>query len=213
MAADLITLAEGVLLTQFLSPTAKHYGEAALKRIQQLGERAKSMLANTGREPQGVEEKILLPLVQAASLETDPTLADLWAALLANAADPAQKVQIQASFASILRDLTVYDAFLLEAIAHCALQAMPEAPVNAFTLAATVRAKVKLAVDEEVFYVALDNLGRLNLTLALGSKLLPNGTLATGFHPSSKDLSPGKEKVTITHLGLAFLVAVAPPTP
>lgn len=116
MAADLITLAEGALLTQFLTPTAKHYGEAALKRIQQLGERAKALLAAAGREPKPVEEKVLFPLVQAAALETDGALAEKWAALLANAADPAQRVQMQPGFAEVLRQLTPTDALLLASL-------------------------------------------------------------------------------------------------
>ena len=48
MAADLITLNEGTLLTHFLTPTAKHYGEVTLKRIYQIGKQAKVLLAATG---------------------------------------------------------------------------------------------------------------------------------------------------------------------
>jgi hypothetical protein len=69
-----------------------------------------------GREPQPVEPKILLPLVQAASLEADETLVEKWAALLANAADPTQKAKVQPSFVEAVRQLTPADAQLLEFI-------------------------------------------------------------------------------------------------
>jgi hypothetical protein len=92
--ADLVTIAVTAAMTQFVGPTAKHLGEQALERDKQVESKATAYLAAVGREPQPVEPKILLPLVQAASLESDPTLADKWAALLANAADPAKKVEI-----------------------------------------------------------------------------------------------------------------------
>lgn len=62
------------------------------EKTKSFGARATAHLAAVGREPQPVEPKLLLPLVQAASLETNEALAEKWAALLANAADPAQRV-------------------------------------------------------------------------------------------------------------------------
>jgi hypothetical protein len=101
--ADLITLIEGAALAKFVGPAAEHYGKLALERAQQIGNKAIGYLAAVGREPQPVEPKLLLPLVQAAALETDETLAEKWAALLANAADPAQRVAILRCCASLHR--------------------------------------------------------------------------------------------------------------
>lgn len=57
---------------------------------------------------------MLLPLVQAAALESDVSLVEKWAALLANAADPTQRVQVQPAFAEVLRQLTPTDALVLQ---------------------------------------------------------------------------------------------------
>ncbi|MBO2010873.1 Abi-alpha family protein [Hymenobacter negativus] len=116
MAADLVTLIETVAITQFLSPGAKSLGEAALERGQRLATAAVQLLKNVGREPQPVEPKLLVPLVQAAALESDESLSDRWAALLANAADSAQRVAVQPGFVEVLRQLTPADALLLHSL-------------------------------------------------------------------------------------------------
>jgi hypothetical protein len=115
--ATLTTLAVatgGAFLGKFVGPTAEHYGKLALERAQQLGAKATALLAQVGREPQPVEPKLLLPLVQAASLETDEMLAEKWAALLANAADPAGERTITPAYTDILRQLTSHEVRLLD---------------------------------------------------------------------------------------------------
>lgn len=195
MAADLITLAEGALLTQFLTPTAKHYGEIALKRIQQLGERAKAMLAGAGREPQGVDEKLLVPLVQAASLESEPTLAEKWAALLANAADPAQRVTVQPGFTEVLRQLTTVDARTLALIYK-----EQDSGDDSKRLKFEDILELTGWVDDSL-RLSLDNLLRL--------RLIETPTSAT-YGPRLA-LSPGATLAHTTY-GRAFLAAVTPPT-
>lgn len=91
--ADLVTIATTADLTQFVGPMFKHLGEQALERTKHVASTAAAQLKAAGREPQPIEPKLLLSLVHATSLETDETLAKKWAALLANAADPAQKNQ------------------------------------------------------------------------------------------------------------------------
>ena len=116
MATDLVTIATTAVLSQFLGPSAKHFGELMLERGKQVGSKAVAMLAAVGRGPQAVEPKVLLPLVQAAALETDTTLTELWAALLANAADPIQQAPVQPGFVEVLRQLTPTDALLLDSL-------------------------------------------------------------------------------------------------
>jgi hypothetical protein len=113
MATDLVTIATTAVLTQFLTPAAKSLGEVVLERAKQVGSKAVGYLAAVGREAQPVEEKILYPLLQAASLESDPTLAEKWAALLANAADPAHQTQVHPSYIDVLRQMTPVDAQVL----------------------------------------------------------------------------------------------------
>lgn len=202
MAADLITLAEGALLTQFLTPTAKHYGEAALKRIQQLGERTKILLSDAGRETQAVEEKVLFPLVQAASLESDPGLADKWAALLANAADPVQQAPVQPGFIEVLRQLTPLDARIL---AHIYARAqVKEEYLLHYELEAVITQRMpgELGVTDRQLALSVDTLLRLRLC-AQPTRRVGKGEI-TG--PSAATL-----QVCPTIFGHAFLAAVTPP--
>lgn len=229
MAADLITLAEGALLTQFLTPTAKHYGEVALKRIQQLGDRTKALLTSVNREPQTVEEKTLFPLVQAASLEADPLLAEKWAALLANAADPAQRVPVHPSYVEILRQLTPTEAKLLEELfADIYAYVLPmsvtevspkrEARRKNDALKQLIRLNsiyyrhiegqfegVPEPEMQHPFDAMIDNILRQRL-LILANAQPPKTT------PIVFEYNPDKSKAFFTSLGYDFMLAVTPPT-
>jgi hypothetical protein len=73
----------------------------------------------------GVENKIRpismsvgISLLQAASLEEDDELQDLWARLLANGLDPNSGVEVKRAFVSILEDMGSLEARLLKAIAE-----------------------------------------------------------------------------------------------
>lgn len=97
-----------------LEKSAQRLGGHVDEHLAALFTRAYGYLIATGREPQPVEAKIAIPLIQAASLESDPTLAEKWAALLANAADPAQRVAVQPGFAEVLRQLTPIDVAVVD---------------------------------------------------------------------------------------------------
>lgn len=56
---------------------------------------------------------MLLPLVQAAALEAEETLSAKWAALLANASDPAKLVDVTPAFVEVMRQLTPLDTLIL----------------------------------------------------------------------------------------------------
>jgi hypothetical protein len=57
-----------------------------------------------------------VPLVEAASLEDDDYLQDLWATVLVNAADETVDVQHRRAFISILEDMTSLDVKILKVI-------------------------------------------------------------------------------------------------
>jgi hypothetical protein len=65
---------------------------------------------------QVVPMKITIPLLQAASMEEEDNLQELWANLLVNAADKECNVDIVHSFISILKELTWLDAQILDTI-------------------------------------------------------------------------------------------------
>ena len=213
MAADLVTIATTAVLTQFLAPAAKNLGEVALEQARQIGKRAVGYLAAVGREPHPVEPKILLPLVQAASLETDEALVERWAALLANAADPAQRIAVQPSFVDILRQLTLHDAAILDHLQHAPRRLAADTVINKFVL---TTALLHAAIGTNTLSKAsLDNLMRLRL--CIGFPMIPERVVGTDFDlkhrvsVSDYDLLSGDKYIALTDLGLAFLAAATPP--
>jgi len=194
----LVVATGGAFLGKFVGPAAEHYGKQALERVQQLGAQATTYLAAVGREPQPVEPKLLLPLVQAASLETDETLAEKWAALLANAADPAQKIQVQPGFGEVLRQLTPMDARILQMLYYHSGHAIE--PVGNRLMRKEVMKSLGLTYDEATFYS--ENLLRLGLC----------ANAAASVADISNSIHDGVGMVATTAFGLAFMRAVTPPT-
>jgi Abortive infection alpha len=91
-------------------------GRRRLNNAEGTVERAHFTLLNIGVKPKDIPLKIVLPLLEGASLEEDPRLQEKWANLLANAADPRQRDNISTIFQSVLRDLSPMDAAFLDAI-------------------------------------------------------------------------------------------------
>jgi hypothetical protein len=202
MATDLVTIATTAVLSQFLGPSAKHFGEMMLERGKQVGTKALDLLAAVGRKPQAVEPKVLLPLVQAAALETDESLAGKWAALLANAADPAQRVMVQPGFAEVLRQLTPVQAEVLVQMYAQDKENQGRAYSAPETLLVGGMAK-RLGLPEPEFALCVDNLLRLRLCAVLDGphQMGPFKVPAT---PTSY-LNP-------TVFGREFVRACTPPT-
>jgi hypothetical protein len=75
---------------------------------------AAEMLSSAALEIQPVPGRILIPLLQAASLEDDEMLRQKWAALLANAASSTDANKILPAFSEILRQLTPVQAQILD---------------------------------------------------------------------------------------------------
>jgi hypothetical protein len=84
------------------------------KRSVRLLEKVKRFCSETGFEPKSVPLKILLPILENASLEDDEDLRDRWANLLANATMPEGKTH--PSFVQVLEGLTSLEAKFLSAI-------------------------------------------------------------------------------------------------
>jgi abortive infection alpha-like protein len=77
---------------------------------------AKRKLAEAGVSPAEVPLSIIHPALEAASLQEDPHLQEIWANLLANAAHPAQRAEVSAAFPLILKELGGRDVKWLEAL-------------------------------------------------------------------------------------------------
>ncbi len=74
--------------------------------------KAKEFLESKGIDPQRVLPKIVIPILEAGSLEVDDEMSDRWAALLANAA--AAPETISPAFPRILAELSPLDARILQ---------------------------------------------------------------------------------------------------
>jgi len=192
-------------LAKVAGPAVEELGEIGRDHVK--GWRAKNssqvlagadtLLAETGREPQAVPLKTLLPLLDAASLEEEALLVDRWAALLANAADPAQKAQVQPAFIEILRQLTAADAQVVEALYKAAENA---SGTEAHHMVSTEGLMSRTGLMEQQMRLSLDNLLRLQLCKPV---LTYGGYSAESYQAPSALL--------MTTLGLRFVQAVTAP--
>ncbi|MGO9753408.1 MAG: Abi-alpha family protein [Solirubrobacteraceae bacterium] len=87
------------------------------KRALKRAEGAAAILQQRGRkQARPVPDDVFFPLLEAATLTDDETLAEKWAALMANAMDPAA-IPVRPNFANILGHLTATDVQVLDYIA------------------------------------------------------------------------------------------------
>jgi hypothetical protein len=86
------------------------------ERQQRLMKRAEDFMREVGlnQPTRPLQLKFAVPLLQAASLEDDDYLQDLWAKLLVNAANATSGVDQKRAFVDILESLSAFDAQILE---------------------------------------------------------------------------------------------------
>jgi hypothetical protein len=207
-------------LAKVVGPAVEEVGEIGRDYIK--GWRAKNgsqtllgadkLLVEVGREPQAVPLKTLLPLLDAASLEEEVSMAARWASLLANAADPAQRVQVQPGFAEVLRQLTPTDARVLEIAADIK-------PINnpgglpGFVQVTSLNKRIE-DVPATTLAISIGNLTRLGVCLSAASQPALNhrGSFLAP-PPKFNTVGPGFDFIQLTPFGRAFLAAVTPPAP
>jgi hypothetical protein len=88
------------------------------ERQVRLMKRAEQLLREVGLDAptRAIPLNLALPLLEAASLEDDDHLQDLWARLLVNAANENSQVTVKRAYIAILEQLTPLDATILEKI-------------------------------------------------------------------------------------------------
>ena len=88
------------------------------ERQVRLMERGEEFLRQKGLDAptRSIPMKVAIPLLQAASLEEDDELQDIWARLLVNAADADSGVDVTSSLVAILNDFGILEARVLQAI-------------------------------------------------------------------------------------------------
>ena len=75
--------------------------------------KAEKMAQEAGFTPQAVPPKILFPLLEGASFEDNEDLHTMWAALLANAAEPENAEKVRPGFIAALKQMAPDEAALL----------------------------------------------------------------------------------------------------
>jgi hypothetical protein len=89
------------------------------KNALALQEKLDTHLAERGiSTPKKMPLRLSIPFLQAATLEDDPSLQEQWARLLANAMDPSLDIEMERSYATILRDMSPLECRVLEKIAQ-----------------------------------------------------------------------------------------------
>lgn len=119
---------------------------------------------------QPIPLKIAMPLLQAATIEDDDNLQELWANLLVNAADKNSGVEVKRVFISILQDLMYFDAQILDKIYSVSLgindhvwtYGLPE-NIQTFEPEAYQKGDVKRLLPNDDVALSLEILSRLGL--------------------------------------------------
>jgi hypothetical protein len=88
------------------------------ERQVRLMQRADQLLKEIGlpQPTRPIPLKLAVPLLEAASLEDDDYLQDLWARLLVNAGNGGSRVNLQRAYIAILEQLTSFEAAILQKI-------------------------------------------------------------------------------------------------
>lgn len=151
------------------------------ERQVRLAERAAQFLRERGaKDTRSVPLKFLIPLLEAASLEEDNRLQDLYAHLLANAADAESDIRPVRAFVAVLQECTSIEVHLLDFMRRMSILSDIDTPYNILTFVEYFRSqKINLNVEitQDMFRVPLWNLFRLGCIAPFGGFGSGSGTL------------------------------------
>jgi len=210
--ADLLDKLAGPAAEEIGLTLKDHVRVFRLKRQIRLFERVKKILADANMEPGHVPFKLLLPMVENASVEEDDDLQDRWAAMLANA---AIKRDVHPSFPEILKQLNEKEVLYLDA---CYEYSEGKHRVGRDKVTPAIKRQERYReLDEEFFFRLGECLGvsaegyimlRNKATRMFPSSGLEDNVIRLGLmHVSTKDL-----KHRLTHFGIAFVEACRRPS-
>jgi Abortive infection alpha len=257
-ATGIITLsaAAAVVAKQaqdFIAAATGHPGESIgtilgnyTKRRQDnahnIASRAYLTLLNIGVMAKEIPMPILVPAIEAGSLHEESAMQNIWANLLANAADPRAKCAVVPSFTTMLKDLSNREVQFLNRLYEYALEISPscgpEGPIFQKEGMLNLYSKAGLARFENIAFVTLkdahDHPGDIRDDYrdfnAMVGVLLRNEILKEFHVPEPIDLSKvlsradlgrvprsikleTKARYTLTELGARFITACQPPKP
>lgn len=114
-------------IQDFIAALAGHPGESIgtivgnltrrrMENVEAVGNKAHLILLDLGVKPQEIPLRILHPLLDSASVEENATLQDLWANLLANAADSRNRINVEPVFIEMLKAISWREARFLDVL-------------------------------------------------------------------------------------------------
>jgi Abortive infection alpha len=166
------------------------------ERQIRLAERFKEFLRQRGLDAptRPIAPSIWVQLTERASIEEDDQLQDVWATMLANAADADSAAEMRSAFVSMLGEMTHLDVVILARLSAASSEPEFNGVLPTSLLPEKVGDDGKGRLPTGKVAVSLGNLGRLAC-----------------IHPTSG--FPGWlhfGRVTVTDLGKAFVVACTP---
>ncbi len=135
--------------------------ELRIRTLDKIARKTEEILRNRGvDEPEPIGPKALLPALEAASEESNETLQDMWANLLANAMDPGKDTSLQRVFIETLKQFEPIDALVLQNLA----KRHPDEVLDAEDLASA------LTCRETLISLSGDRLTELGVLREMGTR-------------------------------------------
>ena len=168
--------------------------------------KTQEMLKNASIEPKSVELRVLIPLLDGASLEDNESLSVKWAALLANATISGQAANISQIFSNILSQLSPTDALILD---NMKLQSFSFGTSGETTEPFSFRGQImeSVSLKDEEYAFSIDNLRRLGLCII--DPPFFQGGVVNGKEFDMRQIR--RDVIVITELGLQFMRVCSEP--
>jgi hypothetical protein len=219
---------------EFLAAVSGHPGESfgtmlgtlvrrRMENVEKTTAKSHFILLNLGLTPNEIPLHVLQPALEGASLQEEPSMQDIWANLIANAADPRKRQTILPTFVAILKELTPAHAVLLDALYKDALKkASHLTPPDQVTYEIT---DIKRLFDQSICPPTTE--GQHSSYTSVGGEFLLLVTVLTSHDllftvleeaittvdSRGRTRALGKRFFTLTELGVAFVKACQPPQP
>ncbi len=192
-------------LSALLGPAVDEAGQLVADKIRfrryrnqvELLAKAEELLVKAGRKPRAVPLKTLVPLIEAASLEEEPSIQQMWSGLLASASSTGRDASLHIVCIHVLKSISAAEAQALQRLffkfEKRKEEAQAEQPDRDWSRPRTVMLRISdlfkdTGAEKDDFVAMADNLIRLNLIEHSGSWVVTVRIL-----------------VNLTHLGLNVL--------
>jgi hypothetical protein len=192
---DLIQRLCGPAVDQYGLAWADHVTVWRIGRLARLCEKVQANCEKAGISPQKVKYSLFKSITEAASIEEDDDLQDLWANLLSNAADPSGN-EILPAFTEILKQISKGEALFLNAM---------------FIFMTNTNTNDDSSPRAAINTVQYDNLRRLGLLSVEYERRIPTAAMLDGHALSIALGETPEERFLLSDLGAALVRACRAP--